>query len=52
MCTQCVSMAEQNGELSAPMRLSNCLGVKANIENEIKNYIVLRNHQARIREEF
>lgn len=52
MCTQCVSMAEQDGELSAAKRLSNCMSVKANIESEIKNYIVLRNHQARIKEEF
>lgn len=52
MCTQCVSMAEQDGELSATRRLSNCLSVRKNIENEIKNYIVLRNHQARLREEF
>lgn len=50
--TQCVSMAEQDGELSATRRLSNCLSVRKNIENEIKNYIVLRNHQARLREEF
>lgn len=52
MCTQCVSMAEQDGELSATKRLSNCASVKANIDSEIKNYIVLRNHQARIKEEF
>lgn len=52
MCTQCVSMAEQDGELSATRRLSNCASVRNSIENEIKNYIVLRNHQARLREEF
>lgn len=52
MCTQCVSMAEQDGELSAGRRLSNCASVRATIESEIKNYIVLREHQARIKGDF
>lgn len=51
MCTQCVSMAEQDGELCANRRLSNCPSIRESIENDIKNYIVLKKYKARIEDE-
>jgi len=41
LCSQCIAMAEENGELSKRKRLSNCKGLRSQIESDIKDYIVL-----------
>jgi uncharacterized protein len=42
LCSQCVSMSEQNGELSKEKRLAMCDSMRATQEHKIKNYIALK----------
>ncbi|AQS11460.1 anaerobic sulfatase-maturating enzyme [Clostridium saccharobutylicum] len=44
ICTQCVSMAEEDGELSRKRRLSICSETQKNAEEQIKDYIVLKKY--------
>lgn len=41
LCSQCIAIAEENGELSKKKRLSNCKGLRRQIESDLKDYIVL-----------
>ena len=41
LCSQCIAVAEENGELSKKKRLSNCMGIRNQIESDLKDYIVL-----------
>lgn len=41
LCSQCIAVAEENGELLKKKRLSNCMGIRSQIENDLKDYIAL-----------
>lgn len=41
LCSQCIAVAEEKGELSKKKRLSNCMGMRTQIESDLKDYIVL-----------
>lgn len=44
MCNQCIARAEKNGKMDREQRLQHCRGMKNRVEEMIKNYIVLKNH--------
>ena len=44
MCYQCVSKAQKDGRIDASARLMWCSQTKENIENIIRNYIVLKKY--------
>ncbi|QNU67994.1 Cys-rich peptide radical SAM maturase CcpM [Ruminiclostridium herbifermentans] len=44
LCEQCVSLAEEEGELSKTRRLSICNSMRNSQEQKIKNYITLRKY--------
>ncbi len=41
LCSQCIAIAEDNGEITREKRLSNCATMRYQIEEDIKDYIVL-----------
>lgn len=41
LCSQCIAQAEKNGEISRSKRLSNCAAMRSQVENDLKDYIVL-----------
>lgn len=44
LCNQCVSMSEENGELSKEKRLAMCDNTRITQEHKIKNYIALKKY--------
>ena len=41
-CTTCAKYCDNNGELSAELKLSNCKNVRFNAEETFKNYLILK----------
>ena len=44
MCYQCVAKAQKDGKIDASARLKWCTQTKENVENTIRNYIVLKKY--------
>ena len=41
LCSQCVAKCEEDGKISRNKRLSNCVAMRSQVENDLKDYIVL-----------
>lgn len=51
ICSQCVAIAEKDGQISKDTRLSNCYDTRDAAENQVKNYITLRKYNCNFEKE-
>ncbi len=45
LCSQCIAVAEEDGKITREKRLSNCAAMRNQIEEDIRDYIVLCDHK-------
>ena len=51
LCSQCIAVAEMDGKITKEKRLSNCVAMRHQIEEDIKDYIVLCDHKCNFNKE-